>query len=136
MSSKNVEIVRQLLELNRGDGLDPVDSILALVDPNCEFTSVMAAVEPQTYRGHDGVRDYLAEMADSWQEWRMEVEEAFDADPDTVLTVFRALVVGKDSGAAVETRRAMVCELSAGKIRRARAYPSREEALHAAGLSE
>jgi ketosteroid isomerase-like protein len=96
----------------------------------------MSAVELQTYRGHDGVRRYLSELADSWQEWRQEVEEVFDAGPDTVVAVFRSCVIGKDSGVAVESQRALVCVLSEGRLLRGRVYTSREEALAAVGLGE
>ena len=136
MSRENVEVVRQVIEWTHSDDLDRMDRGLALWDPNCEFTPVMAEVEPQTYRGHDGLRRYFSELADSWRDWRMEVEEILDAGPETVIAVFRTYLVGKDSGAAVEAQRGMVCVLSEGKLLRARVYPSREEALEAVGLRE
>jgi ketosteroid isomerase-like protein len=137
MSQANVEIVRQAIEANRSDNLEALrESIVAFWDPSCEFTSVMAAVEPETYRGHDGLRRYLNDLVESWGEWRNEVEDVFEAGPNTVVVIFRSHQIGKDSGAAVEARRAMVTVLSGGKLLRARVYPSREEALEAVRSSE
>jgi hypothetical protein len=77
MRADNVEIVRRLLETNRSDALEgAVETGIALTDPSMEFRSVLAAVEPRTYRGHDGVREYFRDMAEAWREWRLEVVEA------------------------------------------------------------
>jgi ketosteroid isomerase-like protein len=136
MSRDNVEVVRRVLESNNSEDLDAaIESAIAVSDPSVEFTSVMAAVEPETYRGHDGIRRYFSELADSWAEWRMEPQECFDAGPDTVVAVFGTRLVGKGSGVAVEAQRAMVCRFSEGRLLQGRVYASREEALAAVGRS-
>jgi ketosteroid isomerase-like protein len=142
MSRENVDIVREAIESHRSDYLDAddrearIEAVLALWDPTCEFTSVMAAVEPDTYRGHDGLRRYLNDLADSWEEWQNEVEEIFDVGSDTVFATIRSRVIGKGSGATAESQRAAVFVLSKGKIVRGRTFPSRTEALEAVGLRE
>jgi ketosteroid isomerase-like protein len=137
MSQENVEIVRQVIESNRSDYLEArIEAALALWDPSCEYARVTAAVDPQTYRGHDGIRRYLSDMADSWAEWRSEVEDVFEVGPDTVVATFRSRLTGKDSGVPVEARFGGVFVLSQGKILRGQVYPSRQEALEAVGLSE
>ena len=139
MSQENVEIVRQLVATNRAEYRNDearIEAMLALCDPNCEYTSVVAAVEPQTYRGHDGLRRYIGDMAESWEDWRSEVEEIVDAGPNTVFATLRTHIVGKQSGAAAEAQLAFVVVLSDGKVVRARTYLDRREALEAAGLSE
>ena len=137
MSRENVEIVRKLIEANRSDDLESrIEPMLALWDPSCEYTSVTAALDPHTYRGHDGIRRYLSDMADSWAEWRSEVEDVFEVGPHTVVATIRSRLIGKDSGVPVETRLGVVFVLSQGKILRGQAYPSRQDALEAVGLSE
>jgi ketosteroid isomerase-like protein len=133
MSQENVELVRRVVESNRSDYRE---ADLEPWDPNCEYTSLLGAVEPQTYRGHDGIRRYISDMADAWEDWRNEIDEVFEAGPDTVVTTFRTRVIGKDSGAAVEERLAAVFVLSGGKVLRGRTYPSRADALEAVGLRE
>ncbi len=137
MSQENVEIVRRLLEAHRSEDIDAgVETFVALSDPTVEFTSIMAAVAPVTYRGHDGIRRYLRELATSWSEWRMEPEEVFELGNGSVFAAFRSHLVGEQSGAAVEAERAGVFVLFDGKIVSGRIYPTREQALEAAGLPE
>ena len=137
MSQENVEVVRQALAANHSDGLENrLDSMLTLWDPSCEYTRVTAAVDPETYRGHDGMRRYISDMVDTWAEWQIEPDEVFEAGPDTVFATFRFRANGKDTGAPVEARLATVFVLADGKILRGHTYPSREDALEAVGLSE
>ena len=137
MSRENVEIVRELIDANRSDDLESrIEANLALWDPSCEYTSVTAAVEPRTYRGHDGIRRYLGDLAERWAEWRSEAEEVIDAGPDTVLATIRFRATGKHSGAPIEARLGVVFVLSDGKLLRGRTYQSRDEALEAVGLRE
>jgi ketosteroid isomerase-like protein len=136
MSQENVEIVRRVLEANRSEGLDALEELLPFADPNCEYTSIVAGVEPKVYRGRDGLRRYHSDLAEAFDEWRNEVEEVFDLTPDTVYATIRSRVVGKGSGVAVEAQLAVIFVFSGGKIVRGGTYPSREAALEAAGLRE
>jgi ketosteroid isomerase-like protein len=135
--SRNVEVVRRLIEANRSDDLEAAIEVgVALSDPAVEFTSVMAAVKPETYHGHDGIRRYVNELADAWEEWRHEPEEIFEVGPDRVVAVFGSRLIGRGSGVAVETRRAMACVMSGGKLLRGQVYARREEALQALDVRE
>ncbi len=137
MSQENVEVVRQVIESNRSDDIEArIEAVLALWDPSCEYTRVTDAIDPQIYRGHDGIRRYLSDMADSWAKWRSEVEDVFEVPPDTVVATIRSRLTGKESGVPVEAQLGVVFVLSRGKILRGHAYPSRQEALEAVGLLE
>jgi SnoaL-like protein len=106
MVSHNAEVVRRSLGLNRSGDIEELASQqLPLWHPECEFTSVMAAVEPETCRGHDGLRRYLDELSSTWDEWRMEVDDIFDVSASTVVATFRSYLVGKGSGAAERVAR-------------------------------
>jgi ketosteroid isomerase-like protein len=131
--SRNVEVVREAIEANRsGDIEASIESLLALWDPGGEFTSVTSTLEPHTYRGPEGIRRYFADMAESWAEWHLTIDEIFDAGHDTVVAVFRSRLVGRESGVAIETQRGAVFTLSDGKIRWGQVYASHDEALEAA----
>ena len=138
MSRENVETVRRLIEANRSDDLDArIEAVLEeLWDPSCEYTSVIAALEPHTYHGHDGIRRYLSDLADRWAEWRSEAVETFEVRPDAVFATIRFRATGKDSGAPVDARLGVVFVLSEGKVLWGHTYLSRDEALEAVGLSE
>ena len=131
-------MVRQFIEANRSDDLGAaVKTAVELADPNWEYTSVIASLEPGMYRGHDGIQTYFNALAASWEEWRCEPEEVFEVGPRTVFATVRFFATGKESGVAVEARLGLVAVLSnQGKVLRGHVYPSREEALEAAGLSD
>jgi ketosteroid isomerase-like protein len=134
MSRENVEIARQAIEANRSHDLAArLEAGLVLWDGSCEYTSVIAALEPHTYRGHEGIRRYFSDLADRWAEWRSEAEEVVDLGSNTVLATVRFRAIGKHSGVPVEARLGVVFVLSDGKLLRGHTYPSREEALEAAG---
>jgi ketosteroid isomerase-like protein len=137
MSQENVEIVRRLMELNRSGPPDQtIEVALSLVDPAVEFRSRITAVQGAEYKGHEGVRDYFADLADAFREWRNEPEEIVEVSPDAVLGDITFHGVGRESGMEVELRSAIVCVLAHGKCVRVLVYPTRAEALEAAGLSE
>lgn len=107
---------------------------LSLTDPRMEFTSRLSEIEGRRYDGHDGARRYFAEMSEAWREWRNEAHDIAEVSPDAVLVdnVFHA--VGRDSGMPVTLRSAIVIVFSEGKVVRCLSYPSRDEALRAAGI--
>ena len=136
MSQENVKIVRQFIEAARSGDLHAIEAFLAVSDPSIEHTRLPAASGPETYRGHDGVRRWLTDMADLWLEWRNEIEELAEVAPDTVAARMRFVAVGRASGVPVEARLGLVCVVSEGKVLRSRTYASGKEAFQAVGLSE
>jgi ketosteroid isomerase-like protein len=137
MSLENAEIVRQALQANRSGPPDATTEVaVALCDPRVELTSRIAAVEGATFRGHDGIRRYFAGLAEAWDEWRNDPDEIIEIQPDVVVVdnLFRG--VGKRSGVPIEVHLGVVFVLSAGKLVQIHSYPTREEALEAAGIRE
>jgi ketosteroid isomerase-like protein len=136
MSEENLEVVRRALDANRSGSLDDtVEEAVALSDPDIEFRSRLTSVEGTTYRGLDGIRAYFADMADAWREWHNEPDTITEVSSAAVLvdTTFRATA---KSGVDVSLHNAVVFVLSDGRIVGIHAYPSRQEALEAAGLSD
>ena len=58
-----------LAALNSGD----VETFLTVVADDVEFTSMIAEVEGQTFRGHDGVRSWWTSVAGAFQGVRWEL---------------------------------------------------------------
>jgi ketosteroid isomerase-like protein len=133
MSEENVEIVRRSLEaLADGD----VEELLLLYAPEIEFLPLTGThVGSGGYRGHDGVRTYLAEAEAVWDVVRPE-PEAMHAVGDDVIVFGHCAIRGKAS--KLETREAMawVITVRDGKVVRHRVFRTGQEALEAAGLSE
>jgi ketosteroid isomerase-like protein len=136
VAQENVEIVSQFIEATRSGDVHAIEAFLAVSDPRIEHTRLPAASGPETYHGHDGVRQWFTDMADLWQEWRTEITELAEVPPDTVAARVRFVAVGKGSGVPVEARLGLVCVVSEGKVWRSRTYASGEEAFQAVGLSE
>ena len=137
MPEENVELVERILAANRSGPPEEAKEIaLSLTDPAVEFRSRITAVEGAEYVGHHGIRRYFDDLEDAFREWRNEPGEIVEVGPDAVLVdnVFHG--IGKDSGMEVELRSSVLFIGSEGRIVRCLAYPTREEALEATGLSE
>jgi ketosteroid isomerase-like protein len=67
MPQENVEVVRQVYErLNRGD----VEGVVALCDEDFLMDMSERVFNPDTYRGHDGVRRFYEGVVDAWESYR------------------------------------------------------------------
>src|SRR2546430_17255790 len=77
MSGRNIEILREALEaFNSGD----LERIVAVLDP--DFEGVVPpefSAEPDTYRGHDGIRRYFRTFDEAMEEVRFEPERFWQA---------------------------------------------------------
>ena len=132
MSREDVELVRAAFDAYEHEGLE---GILRFYDTEVEWTPTAEFVESSTYRGHDGVRRYFDTVAGEFDDFRLELEEVLDAG-DQVVVVSRLSGQGKSSGVPVELKLMTVSSLRNGKVIRNRNYPTRSEALEAAGFRE
>jgi ketosteroid isomerase-like protein len=135
MSQENVETIRRIYERWLQDDASLFDAI----DPDIELNPDPAADwvgVNDIYRGHDGVRSYMAQVYEAFEDYRPEVEELLDAG-DKVITLAIEHGRGRGSGATVEARHtAHVWTMRANKAVRLDLYLDREEALEAVGLRE
>ena len=133
MSQANVENLRQAYEaFNSGD----IGRILAFAHP--DFEAVVPpelSAEPDTYRGHDGIRRYFQSFQDAMDEIRFQPERFWDVG-ESVLAVVRVTAKGRRTAIPVEQRIAQVWTIRDGKGIRVRTYASPSEALEAVGLAE
>jgi ketosteroid isomerase-like protein len=133
MSQENVELVRSALERFNRDG---IDAIADAVDPGFETTTPASlSVEPDTYRGPEGLRRWMDAWGDTMDEVRFEVEEMVDAG-DCVIALTRLVARSRTTGIELAQPVAMVWTLRDGLAVRLDSYGTREEALQAVGLAE
>jgi hypothetical protein len=136
VSGENLEIARRIAEANHsGSPEETVERFVELVHPELEFRSVLSSVEGGTYRGPEGIRRYIADMGEAWEEWRTEVVEIEELSENTVLASFTTHAVGK-GGFEGDLATFLMITIEDGKARRVISCPTREEALAAAGISE
>jgi ketosteroid isomerase-like protein len=134
MSQENVAIVRRGFEHLRDTG-EPLEEIYApdFVWDMETFRDLMGLSEQ--YVGVDGVRRFLAEWTEPFEDWKIEVESLHDAG-EKVVAVCRQTGRSKASGASVEMRLGQVFTVRDGLQRRMEMYADPAEALDAVGLTE
>jgi ketosteroid isomerase-like protein len=146
MSQENVEIVKaaqppsgtELTVLFADDSGAParLEAATPLFHPEFEFETHGAVAN--TLRGKG-----LPELVDAWREWMeafevywTEVEDFLDASDDQVLVILRDHGRLKGSDAEIQQIGASLWTLRERKVVRIDFYPTREQGLEAAGLSE
>ena len=92
MSEKNVEIVRRLYSLSPdAAGLvrgDYDDVFLDYFDPDVEVVPPSAYPDTESsYRGQEGIRRWVRQIDEIWDDWRFEAERFFDAGTQVVVFV-------------------------------------------------
>ena len=129
--SENVELVRRSFEaISAWD----IDALLRLYDQDVEFLPLTGTrVESGGYRGHEGVRAYIAEARDLWDVMVPEGDEYRDLG-DCVVVAGRCRVRGRISGAESHPACAWVVGVRDGTIVSHRTCATYEEALEVAGV--
>lgn len=111
------------------------DALVALCDPAVRFESRITAVEDATYEGHEGVRHYIANLAEAFDWIEVEPSDALEAEDRAVVTNrFRAR--GRTSGVEVEGRFFVAGKGRHGRLTWWGFFDSRSAALEAVGLEE
>ena len=129
MSQENVEIVRRF---ERSWSRQDLDAALECVDSEMEFDwSDSMGPFRGTYKGHEGIAEFWAQMLDAWEHFSPEMEEAIECGAEDLITVDVVRAQGKGSGVPIEARGAMLWTLRDGKIVRAKMFQTKEEALEA-----
>jgi uncharacterized protein len=131
--SENVDKVRRAYEaFNRGDS----EGMVADIAPDFEYvaTGTVPGVEG-TYRGVEGLRQFLESFWGEFDEPRVEIRELIEAG-DQVVAALTFQGRGKQSGVETKWDLWHVLTLRDGLAVRQQAFTSESEALEAAGLSE
>jgi ketosteroid isomerase-like protein len=132
MSRENVEIVRVAFDAwNRGDH----DTLLGLWDEEAEFYPLRAQLEGRAYHGRDGLRRFIVELAEDWEEVRFEVDEVREAGGQLV-AFGRFLARGKASGIELNVPLGLVGVVRDKKVVYSRFFSDPADALEAAGQRE
>ena len=128
-----MKVARCMLEaFNRGD----VDGVIATFDEACLVEEPLEMPDSPSlgFRGHDGIREWMANLRGvagvSFE------PRSFTTSGDAVLSELASQGLGQGSGVPVEWTTFAVLHIRDGKIARAQAFLSRDEALAAVGLSE
>jgi len=130
MSQENLELVGLAHEhLNEGD----INGLIALCDSDFELDMSARVLNPETYRGHEGIRRFYREVSEVWEKFRWEPLRFFEA-ADKVVVLLHSHGRGKGSGLEMARDAAMVWTVGEGRAVSVRFYTNQAEALVAAGL--
>ncbi len=132
MSEETVEVVRRGFDAwNRQD----LEAVRECFSPDLEIDASDRVLNPDVYKGVDGFMRMRREIGEAWDEFRVEVEETFEAGEDVVVFA-RAVGRGRASEVEIDFRSAWLMTVRGERVTRARLYRDRTQALEAAGLSE
>ena len=132
MSRENVEVIKAgLAAVTRGD----IDAVQAAFHPDAEFRSSLSSVDADAYRGPGLAAQWLDNVDEIFEEYRIELEDVI-GEGDRLVAVVRNIGRGKGSGVPLEDRRYVAITFKDGRIWRGQTFAVKEEALEAVGLSE
>ena len=119
MADQNVEIIKSAIEAyNRRD----VPAVLEQLDPEVELLPIRAVLEGMVYRGHEGFKKFMEDMAEEWEEFHPEPEEFRKIGDDYVMVFGRFCGRTRTSGVEVDSPGIWMCQMRDGKILRVQFY--------------
>ena len=134
MSQENLEIGRRMLQAFAEGGLD---AMAEFWDPDIDWRAAEGAIDDiGEIHGPVAVHRYMEDWIDTFDDFRVVVEELRDVGDDRVLSIQRLKGRAKLSGTETDLRYAVVYTVRDGKVVRAREYLSVEGALEAVGRRE
>ena len=127
------EVIRERYDaLNRGD----YEAWIDLYDENVEFHDLAETPDTAVFRGHAGVRAWLAKLQEAWREgFRFEPRSVTKGD-GVIIVETRAKGIGVGSGVPIEMTFYAVMRYRDQKIVWSQGFIDRADALEAAGLRE
>jgi ketosteroid isomerase-like protein len=131
MSEQNVRVVQAVIDgWLRGD-----PTTLELIAEDVIYIAPPTMPGGETYRGHEGVLQWVVDWRREWTDYELELERVEDLG-DRVMTVERNRAKGKRSGADVDMQTYSLWSLRDGRVVRWEGFQTEDEALKAAGLRE
>jgi uncharacterized protein len=120
-----VELVRAIIAaLNRGD----VDGMLALMDPDFEWTPLEASPAARVCRGHDQVRHYVEDWLTTFEGLRIDLQDPTEV-ADRVVAMARGQGRGRVSGVQLDNWFCQLWTVRHGLAIAMEEHPTREEAM-------
>jgi ketosteroid isomerase-like protein len=130
MSRENVDAIKASYEaFNRRD----FDALFEYYDPDIVWEQDEKFVEPGTHYGHAGVRHVFESIFESFEDFKVEIEEIYDLD-DQVLAILRIAGTAKLTGMELGTPGGHLFWFRDGKVVKLKLFVDPAEAREAAGV--
>jgi ketosteroid isomerase-like protein len=131
MPERSADRLRGMLDAFAAGG---IDAVLADVDPEVAWHAPPEWLEERVYRGHEGIRELASYWVDNFDEYRLDLDRAFDLDSDRAAALVHQRGRIKGGGAQIEQQVGYVAEFRNRKLIRMEVYFSWEATLDAAGV--
>ena len=132
MSEADVKLIRRAYEAWADEG---PEALFELADPNIEWYPPPEAPEPGPFRGHDQIRRQLESYAETFEEFRPELERIVETPtPERALVFATTHTRGKGSGAEVSIPVCHMIDMRDGLVTRVQIFTDRDLAIREAGL--
>jgi ketosteroid isomerase-like protein len=136
MSEENVEIARRgIVEINSFYRTGEFSLLQELCDPDFVLQPSGMFPEHKEMRGPEGLLKFIRGQTEAFERMWIEAEEFLDAG-DRVVIPIRFGGRARHTGLDVEFQVTHLCTYREGELLRDEIYPTKAEALEAAGLSE
>ena len=129
MSQENVELMRRTFERWNAGEREP--------DPEIAHPDIVvhSAMTEASYRGFEGLRRWIAEIDDQFEDWRLSIDEYTEAPEGRLLALGAVHVRGRASGVEFDQPMALLLSFSRGLLIELRTIPDHAQGLEAAGLN-
>lgn len=129
---ENLEIANQMfIWWNLGDH-DVAE--YAGIDPEIEAHTPLSSTKGTPYRGHEGVRQWVADIDEQFEEWYSRPEEFIDLGDGRVLVIGELHMRGRESGIEFDQPMGWVLSFRDGMLHRYEVFADPDEARGVAGL--
>lgn len=125
MAENQAELIERALEpFNRGDP----EALREFIHPDFVLHDLDALPDAGTFRGFDGIRDWMEEIQERFETFKLE-SVSYEEVGDLLVADTIARGKGRSTGIEVETRFTVVWGVRDGKIAYHKGYAKREQAL-------
>jgi ketosteroid isomerase-like protein len=107
-----------------------------LTDPEIELHTPITSTRGAPYRGYDGVRQWLSDIGDQFEQWSGDVEEFVDLEDDRVLCLGQLHLRGRGSGVEFDQEMAWLLTFREGRYVRYEVFTAHDDGRRAAGLTD
>jgi ketosteroid isomerase-like protein len=107
--------------------------IREIVDPELQLLDFPDIPDRRSYQGHEGMREFLSDLAENWKDTRIELDEIRELDGGAVVALGTLSNVGAMTDVPVSSSIGEVFEFDGERIVRIRMFRDHATALEAAG---
>jgi ketosteroid isomerase-like protein len=130
MIEDSIAVVKRMAEtFNRRD----VPALLELLYPDVVWIPIMATLEGRVYRGHEGVCEWLEDLATDWEYFETYQEE-HELIGDRVLIFGHWRARARNSGIELKELASWLADVRDGRVARLQTFTDRRDAIEASRL--